>query len=232
MRPGSRSQTAVHDRLRPHDLALFVVALALVVALPWMLMSAGSEPVEYRDQRTGSETTVPAWAGVLWFVIPFLVWPAMKAWNLIRKPAAATLGPGGIRLYREVGGLYARDNGKKVNLGWDEVQRIVLWRKRTRWLWLIPGWTAQVGVEKPDDWYEVSRREPTEQERKSRGHRKDGSPIRLGAMLNARSIRLGPVAFKHLAEAVATYAPQVEIVDERVHGKREVIRPSRATGRS
>jgi hypothetical protein len=215
MAAASRSETAVHDRLRIHDLVLFVLTLALLAALPWMLASAGSEPVEY-DQRTLDDVTVPAWLGLLMFVVPFLVWPGMKAWYLLQKPAAATLGPGGIRLYDDLGGLYARKEARTVNLSWQEVRRIVLWRKRTRWLLIIPGWTAQVGVEKRDDWYQVSRREPTPAERSDPGHRADGSPIRLGAMLKSRSVRLGPTAFKDLAQAAARYAPQVEFADERV----------------
>lgn len=221
MTASSRSETAVRERPRIQDLVLFAFSIALLVALPWMLVSAGNEPVEYRDQRTATDTTAPAWIGVLWLVVPFLVWPGMKAWNLLAKHAAATLGPGGFRLYDDIGGLYARKNAKKVNLPWSEVQRIVLWRKRTRWLWLIPGWTTRVGVEKPGDWYEVSRREPTAKQRDDPGHRPDGSPIRLGSMLNSRSVRLSPAAFKDLAKAVSRYAPQVETADERRFGRGE-----------
>jgi hypothetical protein len=35
-------------------------------------------------------------------------------------------------------------------------------------------------------------------------------------MLKSRSVRLGPTAFKDLAQAAARYAPQVEFADERV----------------
>lgn len=220
----SRNATAVHERPRPHDLVLLLLTVALLAAIPWMLVSAGSEPVEYRDQRTQTDVTVPAWLGLLAFVVPFLVWPGMKAWNLLARPAAATLGPGGIRLYDDVGGLYARKRVKAANLSWSEVQRIVLWRKRIRWLGFIPGWTSQVGLEKRGDWYEDSRREPTAEERSSPDHRPDGSPIRLGAKLNSRSVRLGPAAFKDVARAAARYAPQVEAVDERVYGDRRVLR--------
>lgn len=211
----SRSETAVHERIRPHDLVLFLVTLALLAVLPWMLVSAGGEPVEYTDQRTHTNVTVPNWIGLLAFLVPFLVWPGMKAWNLLAKPAAVTLGPGGIRLYDDVNGLYARKRVKAANLSWSEVQRIVLWRKRIHWLGFIPIWTSQVGLEKRDDWNEDDRSEPTAEERSSPGHRPDGSPIRLGANLNSRSVRLGAAAFKHVARAAAQYAPQVEAVDER-----------------
>ncbi|MEU6860182.1 hypothetical protein AB0B28_15070 [Glycomyces sp. NPDC046736] len=223
MKAGSRSQSAVHERIRPQDAVLFLVTAALLVALPWMLVSAGSEPVEYRDQRTLTDVTVPAWSGLLAFVIPFLVWPGMKAWYLLKKPAAAKLGPGGMRLFDDFSGLYLRQGAKKVNLGWDEVRRVVLWRRRTLWLKCIPGWTSQVGVEKRDDWYEADLREPTAKDLNSREHRPDGSPIRLGCMLRSRSVRLSPAAFNHLAAEIARFAPQVEVVDERTFGKRRVL---------
>src|SRR5690606_13979211 len=114
MTASSRSQITVHERVRPEDLVLFAASIALVIALPWMLVSAGSEPVEYRDHRSGGGMTAPAWVGVLTFVVPFLVWPGMKAWNLFARPPAATVGPGGIRLYDDVGGLYARKRAKTV----------------------------------------------------------------------------------------------------------------------
>ncbi|MCD0447267.1 hypothetical protein LO763_26995 [Glycomyces sp. A-F 0318] len=214
----SRNEVTVHERPRPHDLVLFAVVLALLVALPWMLVSAGSEPVDHRDQYTRTNMTVPAWLGILALIVPFLVWPGMKAWNLLARPAAATLGPGGIRLYDDTRGTYARS--KKVNLAWAEVQRIVLWRRRSRWLGFIPVWTTRVGIEKRGDGCEDGRHEPTAEERSSPGHRSDGSPIRLGAKLDSRSVRLGPAAFKDVAQAAARYAPHVEAVDERVFGGR------------
>jgi hypothetical protein len=214
----SREETAVADRLRPHDLVLFVVALVLVATLPWMLASAGSGPVEYRDHQTGQDRTAPAWVGVLVFAVPFLAWTGMKACNLLAKPAAATLGPGGLRLYEEIGGLYMRRDTPDVDVPWTEVRRIVLWRRRTRRLGFIPGWVTHVGVEKTDDWYQVSRKEPTARELATRDHRRDGSPIRLGSMLYARSVKLTPAAARRLAAAVARYAAGVELVDERVAG--------------
>ncbi|MQM24608.1 hypothetical protein [Glycomyces albidus] len=221
----SREETAVADRLRPHDLVLFAVAIALVAALPWMLASAGSEPVEYRDHQTGQDRTAPAWVGVLVFAVPLLAWSAMKAWNLFAGPAAATLGPGGLRLYEEVGGLYLRRDVPDVDVPWSEVHRIVLWRRRIRWLGFVPGWTTQVGVEKTGDWYQVSRKEPTARELASREHRPDGSPIRLGSMLSARSVRLTPAAARRLAAAVAKYAPSVAFVDERIAGESRAVEP-------
>ncbi|WP_344484297.1 hypothetical protein [Glycomyces endophyticus] len=218
------------DTLRTHDLVVIVLAIALIALLPWLLASAGSEPAEYRDHRTGRDMTAPAWVGVLVFALPFVVWAGMKAWNRAAKPTAATVGPGGVRLHREIAGLYLRGETPAVDLAWSEVRRMVLWRRRKRWLGVLPGWETRVGVERTDDWYQVSRRDPTPSELQSRGHRKDGSPVRLGSMLHTRSVKLTPRAARRLAAAVARYAMGVEFADERTPGKPRPVEPLDSRG--
>ncbi|MCD0445740.1 hypothetical protein LO763_19205 [Glycomyces sp. A-F 0318] len=222
-------ETAVVERVRPRDLVLFAVTAALLVALPWMLVSAGSEPVSYRDSQ-GMDAEAPAWVGVLVLFVPLLGWSGLKAFHLLRGPAAAVVGPGGIKLFPEaVGGLYLRDEEPDVDLPWDEVERVVLWRIRRKWLWFVPVWESRVGVEKTTDWYGVSQREPTAKQRRSREARPDGSPVRLGAMLNARSVRLAPRGARAIAAAAARFAPGVAVVDERFFGRPQVVevRPGR-----
>ncbi|THV23533.1 hypothetical protein [Glycomyces paridis] len=212
-------EVAVAERARVRDVVLFAVTAVAVAATPWMLVSAGSDPVYYRDSR-GLDTEAPAWAGVLVYLVPLLAWSGAKLFHLLRSPAAAVVGPGGIRLYGEaIGGLYLRKEEVRVEAPWEQVQRIVLWRKQSKWLWCLPVWQSQVGVLKTSDWYTVSRREPSRRERESREVRRDGSPVRLGAMLRARSVRLSPRGAEAIAAAAARFAPGVEVWDERVHGK-------------
>ncbi|GAA2286545.1 hypothetical protein GCM10009853_047110 [Glycomyces scopariae] len=221
----SREESAVSDTLRAHDLVIIVLAVALLAVLPWLLASAGSEPADYRDHRTGRDMTAPAWVGVLVFALPFIVWAAMKAWNRAAKPVAATVGPGGVRLFPEIGGLYLRGETPAVDLPWSEVRRLVLWRRRKRWLGFLPGRETRVGVERTDDWYQVSRRDPTPKELASLDHRKDGSPVRLGSMLHTRSVKLTPKAARRLAKSVARYAMGIDFTDERTLGKAHPVEP-------
>jgi hypothetical protein len=217
-------EVAVAERVRPRDLVLFAVTAAAIVATPWVLTSAGSDPIAYRDSR-GLDTEAPAWTGVLVYLVPFLAWSGMKAFHLLRRPAAAIVAPNRIRLFPEIAGLYMRAETPRVDLPWDEVERIVVWRIRRRWLWCIPGWESRVGVERTTDWYEVAQREPTKKQQASRDVRRDGSPVRLGAMLNARSVRLAPRGAATIAAAAARFAPGVQVVDERFPGKPRVILP-------
>lgn len=218
-------EVTVTERVRARDLVLFAITAVAIVAAPWMLMSAGSEPVPYENSQ-GADAEAPAWVGVLVFLVPLLGWSGIKAYYLLKHPAAAIVGPDGIRLFDEGGGgLYLRHDEPHVRLAWDEVERVVLWRLRRKSLGFIPAWESQVGVEKPNDWYAVSQREPTEKQRESPEARPDGSPVRLGAMLNARSVRLGPHGAKAIATAAARFAPHVEVADERRFGKPKSIEP-------
>jgi hypothetical protein len=226
----SNHAVPVPERVRVRDLVLFACTAVAIAATPWMLTSAGSDPIAYRDSR-GLDTEAPAWMGVLVYLVPLLAWSGMKAYHLLRRPAAAVLEPGRIRLYPEIGGLYLRSETPRVDLPWDEVERIVVWRIQRKWLWCLPVWQARVGVERTSDWYEVAQREPTKKQRESREFRRDGSPVRLGAMLNARSVRLSPRAAEAIATAAARFAPGVPVVDERRPGKPEVIEPQPARER-
>ncbi|MCH7230536.1 hypothetical protein L0U85_06665 [Glycomyces sp. L485] len=219
-------EVAVADRLRTRDLVLFAIAVAALVAAPWMMIGAGSDPVSYRD-ASGFEKETPAWMGVPILLAPLLGWSGIKAYHLLRRPAAAIVGPDGIRLYPEgLHGLYMRMTVPVVDLPWGEVEQVVLWRLRRKLLWLFPAWESHVGVEKTTEWYEVSQREPTERQRQSREVRPNGSPVRLGSMLKSRSVRLSPRAAVQIAEAAARFAPRVKVVDERYHGRSELIEPN------
>jgi hypothetical protein len=217
-------EVAVAERVRPRDLLLFAITAVAIAATPWMLTSAGSDPIAYRDSR-GLDTEAPAWMGVLVYLVPFLAWSGMKAFHLLQRPAAAIIDPDRIRLFPEIGGLYLRAETPRVDLPWEEVERIVVWRIRRRWLWCIPGWESRVGVERTTDWYEVAQQEPTKKQQASRDFRRDGSPVRLGAMLNARSVRLAPRGATTIASATARFAPSVNVVDERTPGEPQVIQP-------
>ncbi|WP_205325360.1 hypothetical protein [Glycomyces sp. YM15] len=231
MTPESKArehEVEVAERVRPRDAVLFAIAVAAMAASPWAFSSAGTELVTYEDS-SGSESEAPAWVGVLVPLVPLLLWSGFKAYHLLRRPAAAIVGPHGIRLFSEAfTGMYMRHEEPDVDLPWEEVARIVLWRMPCRVLWLIPAWEARIGVEKTNDWYGVSQREPTEKQLRSREARPDGSPVRLGAMLNSRSVRLSPRRAVPIAEAAARFAPRVEVVDERFLGKRATITPKPA----
>ncbi|HEU5130393.1 MAG TPA: hypothetical protein VFU12_20610 [Glycomyces sp.] len=221
-------QVAVAERPRPFDLALFAVTAVVLAATPWMLVDAGTETARYRDHQTGRDLEGPAWMGVLVFVLPLLAWAGMKAYHLIARPAAAVLDRRGARLYPEaVGGLYMRSGTPRVDLPWDEIDRMVVWRLRKRWLGCIPGWESRVGVQKTDEWHEVSQREPTPKQRSSPASRRDGTPVRLGSMLKSRSVRLSPRAARRLASAAERFAPRVQVADERVPGESRTIEPKR-----
>lgn len=231
MTPDSKArehEVAVAERVRPRDVVLFAITIAALAAAPWAMSSAGSEPVTYQDS-SGSDSEAPAWMGILVPLVPLVIWSGLKAYHLLRRPAAAIVGPNGIRLFSEdFTGMYMRHGEPDVDLPWEEVSRVVVWRMPTKVLWLFPAWESRIGVEKTTDWFGVTQREPTEQQLESKEARPDGTPVRLGAMLNSRSVRLSPSGALPIATAAARFAPGVKVVDERRFGKRMIINPKAA----
>ncbi|MGH8880441.1 MAG: hypothetical protein ACRD0P_24320, partial [Stackebrandtia sp.] len=75
-----------------------------------------------------------------------------------------------------------------------------------------------VGVVVASDYYELHAKAPTAQQRESRQVRKSGVPKHLGVMMKARSVAAGPRQARDLATAVARFAPQVTVTDERLPG--------------
>ncbi|WP_026922645.1 hypothetical protein [Glycomyces arizonensis] len=219
------AEITVTERVRTADLVWFAITAALVAATPWMLMDASGETVEYRDSR-GMWQEGPAEVGLLLLVAAVVLSVGLKAFNLLRGPVAVGMDGKGIRLFADAGwGMHLRKDAPVVAVPWDEVERLVVWRRPGKLLGLIPVRTTMLGVEKSSNWYEVSQREPSERQRRSEGHRKNGVPVRLGHMMLAQSVRLSGRAAADVATGAARFAPGVEVVDERRAGAREVIAP-------
>ncbi|THV41271.1 hypothetical protein [Glycomyces buryatensis] len=228
--PGKSSEIVVADRVRLGDLLWFAAAAAGVVATPWILIDSSDETVEYRDANgfEGETVAVIPLAALLFLTF---AWVATKAYHLLRGPAAGRFGPDGVRLYPEgIRSLRIREDTPAAEAPWDEVKRLVLWHRREKLLFFIPGWRTQLGLEKTIDYYAITAKEPTEKQRTSADHRKDGSPVRLGHMLLSRSVEFHPRGARSVADAVAAFAPHIEVVDERRHGVSRVIEPQ--SGRS
>lgn len=219
------AETTVTERVRTGDLVWFAITAALVAATPWMLMDASGDTVEYRDSR-GMWQEGPAEAGLLFLVAVVVLPVGLKAFNLLRGPVAVGMDEKGIRLFADAGwGMHLRKDAPAVDVPWGEVERLVVWRRSGKLLGFIPVRTTMLGVEKSSNWYEVSRREPSERQRRSDGHRKNGVPVRLGHMMLAQSVRLSGRAAEDVATGAARFAPSVEVVDERSAGERQAIVP-------
>ncbi|GAB3649395.1 hypothetical protein [Glycomyces tarimensis] len=221
-------EITIADRIRLGDLLWFTTAAALVAATPWMFMDSAEETVVYRSSGgVDTETSVPL--TLAFFLLIVVAWTAAKAFYLLRGPVVAKIDAEGLRLFSEgIRLLHVRRDTPSVDLPWNEVQRLIVWRQQTRILGLFPGWRTRLGVEKTGDYYTVSQKEPSAKERASKEHRENGSPVRLSQTLLSRSVGLSPLCLRAVAEAVADFAPDIEVVDERRRGKTHVIKPRRS----
>jgi hypothetical protein len=222
-----RDEVVIGDRAHLNDLLWFAAALVVIAAIPAIWVEASGETIEWRDENFIDRES-PGWLVFPAFFAAVLFWPALKAYFLLRGPAAARLDRERLLLYPDASpgfgaALHLRAGAPTVDVPWDKVDRVVIWRLRRRWLGVVPGWEPQVGVLLVDGWYEVAQREPTKRQRESREHRKNGAPVRLPAMLKQRSVRLHAGAARKIADAVAEVAPQVAVVDERRPGTSKVV---------
>lgn len=217
---------AVPDRVRLGDLLWFATAAVLIAVTPWMFISSAGETAEYRTEQ-GSYAETPVAFPLAIFLLIVLAWAGTKAYFLLRRPVVARIGSEGVRLFPEgVRGLRRRQDTPAVDVPWNEVRRLILWDRSEKLLFFIPGKRTQLGVEKINDAYSVVQKEPTEQQRQSRDHRDNGSPVRLGSMLLSRSVEFPPRGAKAVATAVAAFAPNVQVLDERRFGKPQVVEPA------
>ncbi|MGH8881857.1 MAG: hypothetical protein ACRD0P_31670, partial [Stackebrandtia sp.] len=135
----------IHDGLKRRDLAWFGVAVLAMLVLVPMLLNADGETITTVDSRTRAEGQTPVWLGALIMMPVALFWPAVRCWSLLTRRRVATADTDGIRLYKTSFADF-RNNVPVVNVAWDEVDRIVLWRWRTRTIGSLSLWRTQVGV--------------------------------------------------------------------------------------
>ena len=210
------TEIAIKDRIERSTWLWLSFGLLVLLAAPWLLAAAGTDEVMARDPITG-EYDVPtfAWAGMLMLVTTALGYPLMLVIGLFFRGPAVRLDAERIRL-----------RGKaKVSARWGEVDRIVLWRRRVKRLGLIPDWEPQVGIVR-----DTARTKGFREA--ARGRRWDASDLRpngvpewLPGGVQKHSVRLSYRRASELAAAVAHFAPDLKVVDEREPGQAIPVEP-------
>jgi len=113
----------------------------------------------------------------------------------LKSPLAARLDQDGIELFADTNfGLRMKVGAPKAEAPWDAITRVVLRRRRSKLLKLIPVWKTMVSFERP-------------------------SGRRYG-----QSASLSPWSVRKVAAGISRFAPNVEVVDESDPGKRRVIK--------
>lgn len=216
-------EVAIADRFGAFDAAALVLALALLAAAPFLIADVAGETIVYR--QGGRDQSSPGWIAGPVVVLLGLVWPVWRLVPLLRRTAAVRMDAERIRLHPDfpAGGNFRAD--ARVDVPWDEVDRLVVWRLRVKRFGFVPGWRPQLGVVKTVDQYGIAQKEPSERQRRSEDVRPDGVPVRLGHMMKARSVKLSAARAGAVAAAVRRLAPHVAVVDEREAGRSPRIEP-------
>jgi|GEM_PF-5746071 len=211
---GPTDSVTIRAGVNWRDLAWFGFGLLGLTVLIVIVATAGDESITTRDPRTRADGDTPVWLGGLILMPVVLFWPAVRAWSLLAGRPLAVIDATGIRLFKASFADF-RQSTPSVDVTWDQVDRIVLWRLRAGQVAGVAWWRTRLGVELSGDYYEIHAKDPTAQQRASRDVRKDGVPRRFGVMMKARSVAASPRRLGAIATAAARFAPRVPVVDER-----------------
>ncbi|RKS05045.1 hypothetical protein DFP74_0633 [Nocardiopsis sp. Huas11] len=212
---GRLTEITVKDRIEPSTWLWLSFGLLVVLAAPWLLTAAGTGEVTVSDRVTGLETQTYAWVGPLMWVLAALGCPLLLVIGLFFRGPAVRLNAERIQL-----------RGKsKVFARWDEVDRIVLWRRRVRRFGLIPGWEPQVAVVPNNARTKGFQQVASGRQWDASDLRPNGVPEWLPGGVQKRSVRLSYRCGPELAAGIARFAPDIPVVDERDPGQATPVEP-------
>lgn len=156
--PSESAEIAVADRFGVFDW----VALALLALAPFLIADVAGETIEYRQGL--QDRTSPGWIAGPVVILLGLVWPAWRLIPLARRMTAVRMDRERIRLYADfpAGGNFRSHPAAKVDVPWDEVDRLVVWHLRVKRFGFLPGRRPQLGVVKTADQYGIAQQEPSQ----------------------------------------------------------------------
>ncbi|CAM3238628.1 hypothetical protein [Stackebrandtia soli] len=208
----------VRESADARDLLWLLVALGVIAGVIWLIASgAGSELITTRDPRTGLETESPAWIGIPILAFVALAWPTIRLGSLLARPTMAVVDATGVRLHKATL-AHLRSSEPTVEATWDAIDRVVVWRLHTGRLGPVSTARTLIGLELSNDYYEIHKKSPGPKDRESTMIRRSGVPKRLGVLMKTRSVAASSRQIRDLADAVARFAPDVPVVNERTPG--------------
>ncbi|GAA4913697.1 hypothetical protein [Stackebrandtia albiflava] len=207
-------RVVIRDRI-PLSAWLWAAAGIVIVGVTVLAMiAAGGDDVMVRDRYAVWERETWAWTVPLYAGVAAVGYPLVFVIFRFRRLIALVCDRDGIVL---------RDRSRR-RVRWTEIDRLVVWRRRTRRLG-VPGWAPQVGVVLAGDRARNFQREAAGRTWSAADLRPNGVPEWLPGGIQKHSVRLSPARAKDLAAAVARYAPSVPVIDARDPGGGERVAP-------
>lgn len=188
-------------------LALGVVTL---VVTPLAMIDAGSGTVYYWNEVTmGFDDESWAWTRPLYLGTAALGLSLVLVVFSFRRSKVLRADAEGVRLH-----------GKgNAHVKWEELDRVVLWRRRVRRFGFLPGWRPQVGLVRDTERTRAFQRTADAKRWGPEDLRGNGVPEWLPGGIQKHSARLSHRLAPEVAAAVSRFAPRLRVVDQRAPGR-------------
>lgn len=206
----------VRDRVRAPGWFGLALGIATLVVTPPAMIAAGSDTVyAWNDVTMAYDRETWAWAGPLYIGTAAFGFSVLLVICLLRRPKVLLADSSGIR-------LHGKGNARAK---WEELDRVVVWRRRVRRFGLVPGWRPQVGLVRDTERTRGFQRSAGAKHWGPRDLRDNGVPEWLPGGIQKHSARLSHRRTPEVAAAVARFAPHLRVVDERFPGRSEPVSP-------
>ncbi|PRY57317.1 hypothetical protein [Glycomyces artemisiae] len=212
----AHEQVTIRNPIERASWAWAGIGLVIAVGTVLWMIAAGGETIMVRDRYVWmSETEAYAWQPPLYLGLALLGYPLVRSLMLLRPLPAARLDPAGITLL----------DGAKVRAKWAEVDRIVLWRQRAK-RFGVESWAPRIGIVRRSERTDNFRKAAEARHWTAADLRDNGVPAWLPGGIHKCSARLHPARAGALAAAVARFAPDLQVVDEREPDRRAPVPPA------
>lgn len=209
-------QVTIKNPIEPASWVWAGIGLVIAIVTALLVAAAGGETIMIRDRYVWtSESEGYAWQPPLYIGLFLFGYPLVHTLLLFRPLPAARLDAAGITLL----------GGPKVRAKWPEVDRIVLWRKRVKRFGIVT-WTSQIGIVRRSERTDNFLRSAQAKQWTAADLRENGVPAWLPGGIHKSSVRLVPARAEALAAAVARFAPDIQVVDEREPNHPKPVTPT------
>ncbi|WP_051326067.1 hypothetical protein [Glycomyces tenuis] len=206
----------VTDRVQAPGWFGLALGIATLIVTPLAMIGAGSGTVHHWNRIT-MDYDIESWA----WTEPLYMGTAALGFSLVlvifflRRPKVLHADAEGAR-------LHGKGNARAK---WEELDRVVVWRRRVRRLGFIPGWRPQVGLVRDTERTRAFQRAADAKRWGPADLRDNGVPEWLPGGIQKHSARLSHRRAPEVAAAVARFAPHLRVVDERFPDRSEPVTP-------
>lgn len=206
----------VRDRVQAPGWFGLALGIATLMVTPPAMAAAGSDTVYAWNELTMAyDRETWAWTRPLYVGTAAFGFSVLLVILFLRRPKVLFADSSGIRFHGKA----------NARAKWDELDRVVVWRRRVKRFGLVPGWRPQVGLVRDTERTRAFQRNADAKRWGPGDLRDNGVPEWLPGGIQKHSARLSHRRAPEVAAAVARFAPRLRVVDERYPGSAEPVSP-------